>query len=112
MNRKVGDGLLKKRGIGEKNKREGEAGGKRSKNRVYAGAGKQARGEEAKAGEQTFRFGYYVFTCIFYSFHISHVSFSMISTPFAGLLHLVIIGFIFEELELILYYILVSIFSC
>ena len=36
----------------------------------------------------------------------------MISTPFAGLLHLVIIGFIFEELELILYYILVSIFPC
>ena len=102
----------RKRGGGSCKKTRGRGWGEEEQNRVYAGAGKQARGEEAKAGEQTFRFDYYVFTCIFYSFHISHVSFSMISTPFAGLLHLVIIGFIFEELELILYYILISIFSC
>ena len=96
------DGLLRKTKTGEEKRdiwgglggRQGTRGrglGEEEKKRVYAGAGKQARGEEAKAGEQTFRFGYYVFLCIFYFFHISHVSFSMISTPFAGLLHLVVI---------------------
>ena len=109
--------------LGKKNPREKEEDfwGKRALENFgqQLGAGRSGKrevffflGEEAKAGEQTFRFGYYVFPCIFYFFHISHVSFSMISTPFVGLLHLVIIGFIFEELELILYYILVSIFPC
>ena len=111
MNRKVGDGLLKK---GGKRQRTGAGGQAREEEKrgCMLELKRKARREEAKAREQTFRFGYYVFLCIFYFFHISHVSFSMISTPFAGLLHLVIIGFIFEELELILYYILVSIFSC
>ena len=64
------DGLLRKRKTGEEKGRgrEQRAKGEEEKKRVYAGAGKQARGEEAKAGEQTFRFGYYVFPCIFYFF--------------------------------------------
>ena len=57
--------------------------GEEEKKRVYAGAKKQARGEEAKAGEQTFRFGYYVFLCIFYFFHISHVSLGVSKKPAA-----------------------------
>ena len=50
------DGLLRKRKTGEEKGRgrEQRAKGEEEKKRVYAGAGKQARGEEAKAREQTF----------------------------------------------------------
>ena len=69
-------------------------------------------GRKLKQGSRLSGLATTFFPVYFIFFHISHVSFSMISTPFARLLHLVIIGFIFEELELILYYILVSIFPC
>ena len=70
--------------LGKKNPREKEEDfwGKRALENFgqQLGAGRSGKrevffflGEEAKAGEQTFRFGYYVFPCIFYFFHISHV---------------------------------------
>ena len=93
-------------------KREGEAGGKRSKTGCMLELESKLGGRKLKQGSRLSGLATTFFPVYFIFFHISHVSFSMISTPFAGLLHLVIIGFIFEELELILYYILVSIFPC